>query len=141
MIPVKDYSFISTAQRYEIGGTANYPGAVGLAAALKLVEQIGQHEIESHIINLTDRLIAGIDRLGIDLITPRTKENRSGIVTFSIGSAEENVKLVTRLAEQKILVSVRYTSGVGGVRVSCHVYDSTEDIDRLLVAISEFTKK
>jgi cysteine desulfurase / selenocysteine lyase len=141
MIPVKDYSFISTAQRYEIGGTANYPGAVGLAAALKLVEQIGQHEIESHIINLTDRLIAGIDRLGIDLITPRTKENRSGIVTFSIGSAEENVKLVTRLAEQKILVSVRYTSGVGGVRVSCHVFDSTEDIDRLLVAISEFTKK
>lgn len=141
MIPVKDYSYVSTAQRYEIGGTANYPGAVGLAAALKLIEGIGQRQIETHIVSLTNRLIAGLDRLNLDLITPRAKENRSGIVTFSVGSAEENVTLVTRLAERKILVSVRYTTRVGGVRVSCHIFNSTEDIDRLLATISEFTKK
>jgi selenocysteine lyase/cysteine desulfurase len=141
MIPVKDYSFISTAQRFEIGGTANYPGAVGLAAALKLIEEIGQRQIETHIVSLTDRLIAGLDRLNLALITPRAKENRSGIVTFSVGSAEENVTLVTRLAERKILVSVRYTTRVGGVRVSCHIFNSTDDIDRLLATISEFTRK
>ena len=77
-------------------------------------------------------LIGGLDQLGVTVVTPRAHENRSGIVTFSVGSAEENVGLMNRLLEKKILISVRYTSNVGGVRVSCHFYNSEEDIDVLL---------
>jgi selenocysteine lyase/cysteine desulfurase len=69
------------------------------------------------------------------VVTPRAPANRSGIVTFSVGSAEENVRLMKRLQEQRILVSVRYTSHVGGVRVSCHYYNSADDVDKLLNAI------
>jgi selenocysteine lyase/cysteine desulfurase len=65
-------------------------------------------------------------------VTPRSPDNRSGIITFSVGPADENVKLMNRLLEKKILVSVRYTSNTGGVRVSCHFYNSDEDIDILL---------
>ena len=39
------------------------------------------------------------------------------------------------LLSRKILVSVRYTSHVGGVRVSSHFYNNAEDIDRLLEAV------
>jgi selenocysteine lyase/cysteine desulfurase len=39
--------------------------------------------------------------------------------------------------EKKILVSVRYTSNVGGVRVSCHFYNSPEDIDTLLTELTK----
>jgi cysteine desulfurase/selenocysteine lyase len=133
--PVQNYEFVPTARRYENGGTANYPGAIGLAASLKLIADLGQQNIATHIYSLTDQLLAGLDNLPVSIVTPRARENRSGIVTFSVGSAEENVKLMNRLQEKKILVSVRYTSKVGGVRVSCHFYNSAEDIDTLLRAL------
>src|SRR5581483_11923651 len=92
--PVREYEFVNTARRYGNGGTANYPGAVGLTASLQLVEKIGQGAIAEHIVALTDHLIAGLDSLGVELITARAPANRSGIVTFSVGSAEENVRLM-----------------------------------------------
>jgi cysteine desulfurase / selenocysteine lyase len=130
--PVKDYSFAKTARRFETGGTSNYPGAVGLAASLKLIHELGPDRIAEHIYQLTDQLLAGLDRLPVTVVTPRARENRSGIVTFSVGSAADNVKVMQRLLEKKILVSVRYTSNVGGIRVSCHFYNSAEDIETLL---------
>ena len=42
---------------------------------------------------------------------------------------------MNRLLEKKILVSVRYTSNIGGVRVSCHFYNSAEDIETLLAEL------
>jgi len=37
-----------------------------------------------------------------------------------------------------VLVSVRYTSGVRGVRVSCHFYNSIDDLERLLELTKAF---
>ncbi len=133
--PVGDFHLVGNARRFEAGGTANYPGAIGLAACLKLVEDLGPADVAEHIYQLTDQLMQGLDHLGVKVVTPRARENRSGIVTFSVGSAEENVKLMNRLLAKKILVSVRYTSNVGGVRVSCHYYNSKDDIDALLGAV------
>ena len=135
--PVNDYHFVSNARRHESGGTANYPGAVGLAASLDLIHSLGPQEIEEHIYLLTEQLMAGLDTLGTEVVTPRAREHRAGIVTFSLGSAEKNVRLMTRLKERKILVSVRYTSQVGGVRVSCHFYNSSDDIEKLLQAVRQ----
>jgi cysteine desulfurase/selenocysteine lyase len=135
--PVQDYQFVSTARRYETGGTANYPGAIGLAASLKLIHALGQQNISSHIYSLTELLLAGLDKLPVTVVTPRSRENRSGIIAFSVGAAEKNVKLMRGLMEKKILVSVRYTSNVGGVRVSCHFYNSPEDVDTLLTELKK----
>jgi cysteine desulfurase / selenocysteine lyase len=132
MTPVRDYEFTGSVRRFENGGTANYPGAVGLAASLRLIEELGQEQICDHVIRLTEHLISGLDAIGVQVVTPRSSGNRSGIVTFSVGGAQENVRLMNRLQEKNILVSVRYTSNVGGVRVSCHFYNSFEDIDKLL---------
>ncbi len=109
--PVKNYKFVNAARRFD--------------------------RIAEHIYALTDQLIAGLDRLGVRIVTPRARENRSGIVTFSVGSAQENVNVMQRLLEKKILTSVRYTSNVGGIRVSCHFYNSAEDIDTLLAELKK----
>jgi selenocysteine lyase/cysteine desulfurase len=130
--PLRDYRFVDEARRFEIGGTANYPGAIGLAASLELVHEIGQERIAARILELTDYLIEELQQRQIDVITPTDANHRSGIVTFSVGSADENVAMMEHLLDHRILVSVRYTSGVGGVRVSCHYYNNPDDIDRLL---------
>lgn len=137
--PVKNYDFAGGARRFETGGTANYPGAVGLAASLNLIHSLGQQNICDHIRSLSDQLLAGLDQLPVKVVSPRAAANRAGIVTFSVGSAEENVKLMNQLLERKILVSVRYTSGVGGIRVSCHFYNSAEDVERLVEEVKRLT--
>jgi selenocysteine lyase/cysteine desulfurase len=133
--PVGDFKYFSDARRYETGGTANYGGAIGLAASLELIHALGPARIAEHIGRLTDHLIAGLRALKIAVVTPALREHRSGIVTFCVGSAAQNCALMEKLLDQKILVSVRYTSNVGGVRVSCHFYNNLADIDRLLNAL------
>ena len=54
---------------------------------------------------------------------------------------EDNIALTNFLQEHKVLVSVRYTSGVGGVRVSCHLFNNRDDLDRLLDRTAAFLRK
>jgi len=138
--PVRDYRFVDAARRYEAGGTGNYPGAAGLAASLEMILELGQERIAEHVWALGDALIAGLDRLGIPVVTPRQRAQRAGIVTFSLGAPERNVALMEHLLGRHVLVSTRYTSGVGGIRVSCHFFNNETDIDRLLNAVLEFVR-
>jgi selenocysteine lyase/cysteine desulfurase len=134
--PICDYQFIETAKKFEVGGTSNYPGAIGLGASLRMINELGPKAIEQHIYQLTDSLIEGLQTLKAKIITPTDRAHRSGIITFRFfTSHRKEAALVERLLDRKILVSLRYTSGVGGIRVSCHFFNAQEDIDRLLNAL------
>jgi selenocysteine lyase/cysteine desulfurase len=139
--PVRDYDFIDSARRWEIGGTANYPGAIGLAESVAFINQIGIDNIAEYILSLTDELIDSLQRHGIEIVTPLDRRYRSGIVTFTIGTPEENFALINFLQERKVLVSLRYTSGVGGIRVACHVFNNHDDIARLVELTVEFVRR
>ena len=136
--PVRDYEFVDSAQRWETGGTANYPGAIGLAESVALINDIGIDNVADHVICLTDYLIDLLHRHNIEIVTPLDRHYRSGIVTFTLASAADNIALINFLQQHKVLVSVRYTSGVGGVRVSCHLFNNQEDLARLVALTAEF---
>lgn len=138
--PVRDYRFVAEVRRFEVAGTSNYVGAIGLAASLRLIQALGQECIASHIAQLTSALVAGLDRLGVEVVTPREPARRAGIVTFSLGAPERNLALMESLLARKVLVSVRYTAQVGGVRVSCHFFNSLDDIERLLESVATFLR-
>jgi cysteine desulfurase/selenocysteine lyase len=138
--PVGPCAFTNEARRFEIGGTANYPGAAGLAASLDLIEQVGGDRIAAAVRQLTDHLIEGLQALHVTVVTPVDPRYRSGIVTFGAGSPDADVALMEFLLDRRILVSVRYTSHVGGVRVSCHFFNSIDDVDRLLNAVEEYQR-
>ena len=138
--PMGEFRAVEEARAFEVGGTGNYPGAAGLGASVKMIRELGPQRIGKYISELTDYLIEGLDRVGVEVVTPRAQESRSGIVTFSVGTAEENVALAERLSGRGVLVSVRYTSGVGGVRVSCHFFNNRADVDRLLELVAREKK-
>jgi cysteine desulfurase / selenocysteine lyase len=139
--PVRDYAFVDDARRWETGGTANYPGAIGLAESVGLINDIGIEDVGEHVLSLTDHLIAGLKQQNIQLVTPEDRRYRSGIVTFTLGDVDDNIALTNFLQQHKVLVSVRYTSGVGGVRVSCHLFNIEEDLDRLLDLTMTFLRQ
>jgi selenocysteine lyase/cysteine desulfurase len=135
---IRDYDFTASARRFEIGGTANYPGNVVLAASLSLINQLGREAIAEHIFQLSDVLIDGLRKAGASLVSPPEKEARSGIVTFSLGQGSERDRVcLQRLLDQRILISQRYTGGIGGLRVSIHFFSNREDVERLIEAVRQ----
>lgn len=136
--PLQRITLTRDARLYETGGTGNYPGAAGLRASLRLLNDIGPATIEAHIRSLTDILIEGLRALSVTLVTPADPGCRSGIVTFSLGDVRREAALIEHLMDARIMVSHRYTSGVGGVRVSCHVFNNRDDVDRLLEVVGRW---
>jgi cysteine desulfurase/selenocysteine lyase len=136
--PVRIYDFPTTAKSLEINGTSNYPGAVGLGASLELVNAIGIRRIEQHVLELTDRLHAELPGLGVRLVTRPEREARSGITTFEVSDREsENDAFLQALLDERVYVAMRYTSGVGGIRVSTHLFNDHGDVDRLLAVTAQ----
>jgi cysteine desulfurase / selenocysteine lyase len=134
--PIQTYALRPAAARFEIGVHHAGLAAAGLAAALEIFEEMGQSRITAHALGLGDRAAAGLRALGLEIVTPLEPEHRSGLTVFRAGtSAEEDLALRDFLLARDIAVSVRYTSGIGGVRISTHLYNNEADVDRLLEAV------
>ena len=76
-----------------------------------------------------------VGELGFEVVS--RAEAPSGITTFrtSPDSADDEA-VVYQLLDERILVSIRYTSGVGGIRISTHFYNDDSDIDALVSALA-----
>jgi selenocysteine lyase/cysteine desulfurase len=134
--PIQTYALPRTAARFEIGVHHGPAGASGLTAALAILAEVGVSRIAAHVTALGDRAAAGLRALGLEVITHLARAHRSGLTVFRAGpSSEDDVALRDYLLARDVVVSVRYTSGVGGVRISTHVYNDESDVDRLLEAV------
>jgi selenocysteine lyase/cysteine desulfurase len=130
---VRPYQFTATARRFEVGGTANYPGNVALGASLALINELGTAPIEQHIFRLTDLLMDSLRAAGATVVSPPEPAARSGIVTFTLGEGTaRDSEALRQLLEKRILISQRYTAGVGGLRVSVHFFNNEDDVRQLV---------
>lgn len=132
--PADDAPWQPGARRYTAGG-ANALGLTALTASLGLIEQVGIARIAAHNRRLGQLLVDGLLRLAptIRLVSPTDPERRAAIVVFTLGEPGRDEALVARLAERGIVVVCRRR----GVRVSPHLYNTEEEIDRLLAALPE----
>ncbi len=131
-----DYEFPATAKSLEINGTANYPGAVGLGASLELVNGLGITTIDAHVRELTDRLHDELTRLGVRSSPGRSARRGRGSRPSRCRTSRPRTRRSSQaLLDERVYVSMRYTSRVGGIRVSTHLYNDHDDVDRLLQAM------
>lgn len=118
--------FSLDAMRFECG-TPNLVGSLSLVCAIDLFTACGPTAIANHVLALTDRLCAGLHRLGADLSTLRADGISSGIVSFSFPGCD-SVELGAALEKEGIITTYRTT----GIRVSPHGYNTSREIDVLL---------
>ncbi|HYB27814.1 MAG TPA: aminotransferase class V-fold PLP-dependent enzyme [Solirubrobacteraceae bacterium] len=131
--PIRAYDFPPTAKSFEINGTSNYPGAIGLGASLRLINELGIEAIETRVLALAGQLHEGLARLGVRVVTRPDPDLRSGITTFEVSdNRDENEAFLRGLLDERVYVAMRYTSNVGGIRVSTHFYNDDDDVERLL---------
>jgi cysteine desulfurase/selenocysteine lyase len=139
--PFDPLTVLPGAQRFETGGYGNYVGAAALWANLEAILAEVLEAIERRTLALGERLAKGLDALGLEVRSPREAQSRSGITTFGLpGGVEEELKFSATIEKKGVFVSVGYTSGVGGIRVSPHHHNSIWDVDRLPSETEEIMK-
>lgn len=123
----------------ESGGTPQWLGAVGLAAAADDLLARGIDNVERDVGRLVVRLRTGLAELGLSgsvLGGPGTTQ--SAIVTFGVpGGPDAEQRLLETLASAGVQVSSRHGCGVGGIRVSPHVGNTEDDVDALLAVTKD----
>ena len=125
----RDMTLRPDAGRYECG-TLNTIGCFGLKAAIEFLLEVGVREIAPVVQNLGDRIAAGVEAKGYEVLGNRTPETGAGIVSFRKPGLDAR-EIVTRLRAQGIVAAPR----AGWVRTSPHFYISPEEIDRLIEAL------
>ena len=125
----RDMALRQDAGRYECG-TLNTIGCYGLKASIEFLLEVEAGKIAPVIRNLADRIAAGVQSRGYELLGDRTPENSSGIVSFrKPGIAAEEVVRILRLR------GIATAPRGGWVRTSPHFYISPAEIDRMLEAL------
>ncbi|MDP6041762.1 MAG: aminotransferase class V-fold PLP-dependent enzyme, partial [Candidatus Latescibacteria bacterium] len=98
--------------------------------ALGIILDIGPEKIENHARDLAEQVHDGLMRLDYTVISPNTRDARSGNTCFA---CEDGRDLVNRLQERNIYCWGEF----GRVRVSTHLYNSSNDVARLLDALMD----
>mgnify|MGYP001560972965 CR=1 FL=1 len=117
------------AGRFEIGNF-NLPDIHALDASLTLIESVGVPAIEAHLYDLGDRLIERIDELGIRLVGPRARAERSPHIYVLDLPAQEWLDYLTSR-------QVRVSPERDGIRVSFGLFNLADDVDRFVRILAE----
>jgi len=134
---ITDYSKIDwrkDSRRLE-SGNLNYAGIAAIGAGVELINKIGVKEIESHILNLEDKLIEGLKDMPFQLRSPVEKEYRSGLLCVYY-PREIEAEINNILKKYRIYVTLRG----GYIRISLHLYNTEEDVNIMLKAFSEIAQ-
>jgi selenocysteine lyase/cysteine desulfurase len=124
----------TNALRFE-EGSQNIMGIVALGAAVKLLLEIGIDKIGERVLDLGDMIIQEASQRGFAVISPKTRHERGGGVSFS-GSFDP-VSMRDLLRAKGIMVNVRG----GGLRVSPHFYNTEQEITGLFAAIDDIVQR
>lgn len=112
-----------TARRYE-NGMQNYLAVAALGESTSILLEVGIDSIREHVLEITDHIIAFADEHHFEVVTPREKPKRAGIVTLKHAEAK---MIFDDLNEQRINISMRE----GMLRIAPHFYNSEEDLHAL----------
>lgn len=116
-----------SAGRFELGNF-NLPAIQGLGAALDLIASVGVEKIQAHCFALGDHLIEQLDQLGIGLVGPRERRHRAPHIYVVALPAGEWLDYLTQSG-------IRVSPERDGIRVSLGMFNTADDIDRLIEAI------
>ncbi|XHV42302.1 cysteine desulfurase [Streptococcus dysgalactiae subsp. equisimilis] len=125
-------------------GTPHIAGAIGLAAAVSYLQDIGMTEVQAHEADLVAYILPKLRAIeGLTLYGPEQPENRAGVIAFNLDGLHPH-DLATALDYEGVAVRaghhcaqplLSYLNVSATVRASFSLYNTREDCDRLVDAI------
>lgn len=128
-----DKPYFDSARRFEMGYYVVL-NLVGMKAAVRIFQDLGVPNIQTHTHALIDRLSAYVNGNPFYRITSdMTPVHRSSIFTFT---CDEVAALHRRILDHKIILVNRE----GSIRVSVHLFNNEQDIDKLIGVLEQFSR-
>jgi len=142
------YRHIGTAERFE-AGELNFGTVSALSRALDYVDEMGGINcIRSRIQDLTSYLLRRLGESdGIQVYGEAESESRGGIVSFNKRNTSPDI-VAKELAKEGLIIEagdfaaplvLKTFQRDKWARVCVHYFNSTEDIDRFIVALGRLT--
>lgn len=131
------YSGESTkgAARFEAFGQRDDARLAALSATIDFLDTLGMAHVEARIRQLTARLMSKLEGSSrVKLRTNRSSSLSAGVVKADLPSVDLRALDAKLYASQGMAFSVTAEGPLRGMRVSPHVYNSLEEMDRIAEA-------
>lgn len=138
-------TYAPAPQRFE-AGTQMTSQVVGLGAAVEMLTEIGMEAIAAHEHELTAYALEKLQGVaGVQIVGPATAENRGGALSFAVDGIHPH-DLGQVLDDQGVSIRVghhcawplhRCMNVQSTARASFYLYNTMEEIDRLIDAIEK----
>ena len=111
-----------SARRFEFS-TMAYTAGQALGGSIEYVLDLGIERILAHDRALADRLIAGLDAVGAEVLTPRDADRHAGTVSARF-PGRDGEEVAAALTAAKVIVSPRF----GASRFAAHAFNDAADV-------------
>ncbi|WP_423924211.1 aminotransferase class V-fold PLP-dependent enzyme [Frigoribacterium sp. 2-23] len=143
-VTMEGADYLPAPQRFE-AGTQPVSQAVALAEAVRYLEAVGLDRIRDHEEALGERLVSGLEALpGVTVVGPPSGVARAGLASFDVagvhahdvGQYLDAVGIAARVGHHCAQPLHRRLGLTATTRASTYLYTSTDEIDRLIDAVS-----
>ncbi|HET8594144.1 MAG TPA: SufS family cysteine desulfurase [Intrasporangium sp.] len=143
LVTMERSTWAPAPQKFE-AGVPNAAQAVGLAAAVRWVEQVGINRIHAHEATLAARLLTGLaERPWVRVLGPAAGEPRGGAVSFvvdgvhahDVGQVLDDAGVAVRVGHHCAWPLHRALGVTATTRASLAAYNSGDELDALLTAL------
>ncbi len=138
-------TFAPLPNKFE-AGTQNVEGVVGLGAAIDYIESIGYDKINKIEQELYKKAICELKKLDfIELYIPSNKENYSSVISFNVkgvhphdvASILDSYSVCVRSGNHCAQPLLRYMGIDSTCRISFSIYNTEDDILRLVISLKK----
>jgi cysteine desulfurase/selenocysteine lyase len=147
-VSLNDYELTKGYKRFE-AGTPNIAGGIGLGRAVDYLNAIGMDEIWAYEGKLTKGLVEGLQEIEHVDVYGLGANERIGTVSFNIKGLhphdvalmlDEASDIMVRSGHHCCMPLMRYFGLEGTVRVSLYLYNTEEEVEKLLETVKGIAK-
>ena len=120
------------ARGWDASETASYFNLAGWEASLRFLQDVGVETVAAHNQELMAHLYESLPRDQFIKTSPLETERRGPYACFAAHTPEQTQQVHARLKNEKVIASLRE----GNIRVSTHLYNTMQDIDKLVGVIA-----
>ena len=141
-------TYLPSPKRFE-AGVPNMAQAVGLAAAIRYLDNVGLSNIHEHEIALTAKALEGLTEIqGITIVGPTNMHDRGAVISFAVegvhphdlGQALDQFGIAVRTGHHCAWPLMRKFDVVATTRASFYLYNTEDDVKALVEGVERARK-
>ena len=145
MVELESSTWAELPDKFE-GGTPNIAGAIGLGVAVDYLDGVGMDAIDAHARQLGAYAVNLLsDMLGVSVHGPDADGDRGGVVSFTVddlhphdvGTVLDGEGIAIRAGHHCAQPLMRKLGVHATARASVYLYNTTDEIDRLVESVSK----